>query len=148
MSWYSTRILISVIVLHTRINNMQLIAFTVLFETWNNCHFHVWSSVKILPIKKHLTLNFNHNCMFAYIFEYIMCVWVTLGNTHNALVTQLFFTIYFRLAYARISRGQLSDTEIQMAKFQIPRNLQHYKDRFRITVLHEDVEEYQRFSKK
>lgn len=53
-----------------------------------------------------------------------------------------------KLAYARISHGQLSDTEIQMAKFEIPINLNTYKDRYRITVHHEDAEENQRFSEK
>ncbi|GAB1602369.1 PGAP2-interacting protein-like [Argonauta hians] len=53
-----------------------------------------------------------------------------------------------RLGYARISRGDLSDTEIQMAKFRIPQKPSSYKDRHRVTYYPEDVPAYQRFSSK
>lgn len=32
------------------------------------------------------------------------------------------------LGYARISHGGLSDTELQLGRFQIPKNLRDYKD--------------------
>lgn len=39
-----------------------------------------------------------------------------------------------KLGYARITHGGLSDTEVQIAKFHIPDNLDNYKDNTRLTT--------------
>jgi len=53
-----------------------------------------------------------------------------------------------RLGYARVSHGSLSDTEVQLGKFRIPKDIQNFTDYNIITTTKEDVEENSRFSEK
>ena len=53
-----------------------------------------------------------------------------------------------RLGYARVSRGGLSDTEVQLGKFRIPDDIKNYTDHNAVTTTKEDVQENLRFSEK
>ena len=53
-----------------------------------------------------------------------------------------------RLGYARVSHGSLSDTEVQLGKFKVPKDVQNFTDYNIITTTKEDVEEKFRFSEK
>ena len=44
------------------------------------------------------------------------------------------FNFVFRLGYARVSHGGLSDTELQMARFRIPEQLDNYHDIDRLVI--------------
>ena len=52
----------------------------------------------------------------------------------------------FRTGYARITHGGLSDTEVQVGRFEIPDN-PDYEDNVRTTTDPDDVPEHIRFSK-
>ncbi|XP_042197748.1 PGAP2-interacting protein [Callorhinchus milii] len=51
-----------------------------------------------------------------------------------------------RLGFARISHGGLSDTEIQMARFQIPNDSTHFLDHDRLEVISKHVPKESRFN--
>ncbi|ELT95898.1 hypothetical protein CAPTEDRAFT_227654 [Capitella teleta] len=46
----------------------------------------------------------------------------------------IFYRDLIRLGYARISHGGLSDTELQIGKFRIPRNHASFEDHFHVTL--------------
>ncbi len=50
-----------------------------------------------------------------------------------------------RTGYARVSHGGLSDTELQLAKFRVPKNISNFHDNDGLTTTGEDVEEESRF---
>jgi len=47
--------------------------------------------------------------------------------------------VLFRLGYARITHGGLSDTELQVARFRIPHDLSSFADNERVTTDPQDV---------
>lgn len=53
---------------------------------------------------------------------------------------------YFRLGYARISHGGLSDTEIQVGRFRVPDDSDDVKDNDRIVTDTKEVDTSIRFS--
>ncbi|XP_013421096.1 PGAP2-interacting protein isoform X1 [Lingula anatina] len=53
-----------------------------------------------------------------------------------------------RLGYARVSHGGLSDTELQMATFQIPEDTDHYKDNDKYVTDPNKVDEKHRFNER
>eukprot|EP00794_Sanderia_malayensis_P007604 gene7604-8444_t len=53
-----------------------------------------------------------------------------------------------RKGYARISHGVLSDTELQLGRFQIPDNIDNHDDNHGLVTTSEDVPENERFSAK
>ena len=55
--------------------------------------------------------------------------------------------ITFRTGYARITHGGLSDTEVQVGRFEIPDSA-GYKDNVKTTTEPEDVPEHVRFSQR
>ena len=52
-----------------------------------------------------------------------------------------------RQGYARISHAGLSDTEIQLAKFSVPDDLENYKDNEGTTTEAHDIPEALQFPK-
>ena len=50
-----------------------------------------------------------------------------------------------KLGYARISHGGLSDTEVQMAKFRIPKEGDKDQDNTKMTTVVSEVPKWQRF---
>ena len=60
----------------------------------------------------------------------------------------IFYRGLMRVGYARVSHGGLSDTELQMAKFRIPKNPDNYEDNNAVTTTGADVDENIRFSEK
>ena len=55
------------------------------------------------------------------------------------------FLVSHRIGYARITHGGLSDTEVQVGRFEIPENPNNYEDNVRTTTDPEDVPEHVRF---
>ena len=49
--------------------------------------------------------------------------------------------LIFRLGYARVSHGGLSDTEVQMARFRFPEDLDNFQDNTKIEKNPDKVEE-------
>jgi len=42
--------------------------------------------------------------------------------------------VLFRLGYARITHGGLSDTEVQVGRFRIPQDLSSFADNEQVTI--------------
>jgi len=54
--------------------------------------------------------------------------------------------VLFRLGYARITHGGLSDTELQIGRFRIPQDLSSFTDNEHITVDPQRVDTDSRFN--
>ena len=56
-----------------------------------------------------------------------------------------FFILFSRTGYARITHGGLSDTEVQVGRFEIPADPDNYEDNVRTTTDPDEVPEHVRF---
>jgi len=75
----------------------------------------------------------------------IKCV-VDYSLTLRSVMCQLFIYVLFRLGYARITHGGLSDTELQIGRFRIPQDLSSFTDNEHITVDPQRVDTDSRFN--
>lgn len=61
-------------------------------------------------------------------------------------IRQFVVVVLYRLGYARITHGGLSDTEVQVGRFRIPQNLSSFADNEHVTTDPQHVEEDVRFN--
>lgn len=87
---------------------------------------------------------FVANIYFDCFICYDRCEWLC-----NMWFIFIIYTVH-RLGYARITHGGLSDTELQMARFEIPDDPDNFKDNSRVTYDTENnlIPEEVKFNKK
>ena len=68
------------------------------------------------------------------------------GMLHYKVLLHLVHCVLFRLGYARITHGGLSDTEVQVGRFRIPHDLSSFADNEHITTDLQHVDKDVRFN--